>query len=244
MCEGHEKISMSRRRALAGAGAAAMVGVGTFGAMASGVASFVRSASAQTMPATADQALEMLMEGNARYVSGETLPRDFAADRAALTQGQAPFASILSCADSRVAPELAFDQSRGQLFVVRIAGNTLNTDNLASFEYSVAVLGSPLIMVLGHSNCGAIGAAIDVVKNGTELPGHLPGLIDPIKPAVEAVLDQPGDLLAHAIEENVRLTVANIAGATPIISEAVAAGKVKVVGALYDLATGKVELIG
>ncbi len=242
MCERHPTISMSRRRALTGGGAVAIAGVSAL-ATTAGIAPFVREASAQT-PATADEALEMLMEGNARYVSGETLPRDFAADRATLAQGQAPFAAILGCANSRVAPELAFDQSRGQLFVVRIAGNTLNTDNLASLEYSVAVLGSPLIMVLGHSNCGAIGAAIDVVKNGTELPGHLPGLIDPIKPAVEAVLDQPGDLLTNAIEENVRLTVAQIAGAAPIVSAAVASGKVKVVGAVYDLATGKVELIG
>jgi carbonic anhydrase len=225
MCERHPTFQMSRRRALTGGGAVAIAGA-TALATTAGLVPFARDASAQT-PANADQALEMLMEGNARYVSGETLPRDFAADRAALTQGQAPFASILSCADSRVAPELAFDQSRGQLFVVRVAGNTLNTDNLASLEFSTAVLGAPLIMVLGHSACGAIAAAIDVVKNGTELPGHLPGLIDPIKPAVEAVLDQPGDLLAHAIEENVRLTVAQIKGATPIISEAVAAGKVR-----------------
>lgn len=242
MCERQPTFQMSRRRALTGGGAVAIAGVSAL-ATARGFLPFAREASAQT-PATADQALEMLMEGNARYVSGETLPRDFAADRADLAEGQAPFAAILGCADSRVAPELAFDQSRGQLFVVRVAGNTLNTDNLASLEFSTAVLGAPLIMVLGHSACGAIAAAIDVVQNDAELPGHLPDLIEPIKPAVEAVLDQPGDLLTNAIEENVRLTVAQIAGAGPIVSAAVESGKVKVVGAVYDLATGKVELIG
>jgi carbonic anhydrase len=161
-----------------------------------------------------------------------------------LAAGQAPFAVILGCADSRVAPELAFDQSRGQLFVLRVAGNTLNVDMLASMEYALAVLGTPLITVLGHSACGAVGAAIKAVETDEQLPGHLPELIAPIKPAVEAVRSQGGDLLANAIEENVRLTVAKAAAARPIVSGLVADGKVKVVGGVYDLATGRVELIG
>jgi carbonic anhydrase len=161
-----------------------------------------------------------------------------------LAAGQAPFAVILGCADSRVAPELAFDQSRGQLFVLRVAGNTLNTDTLASIEYALAVLGTPLIMVLGHSACGAVDAAIKVVADNAELPGHLPGLIDPIKPAVRAAKEQSGDLLTNAINENVRLTVAKVQDAGPIVAPKVADGSVKVVGGVYDLATGKVELVG
>jgi carbonic anhydrase len=176
-------------------------------------------------------------------VSGNTNLRDFAADRAALAEGQAPLAVILGCADSRVAPELAFDQSRGQLFVLRVAGNTLNVDNLASMEYALEILGTPLIMVLGHSACGAVGAAIKVVEDDAELPGHLPDLIDPIKPAVQAVRGRGGDLLANAIEENVRLTVARVASAGPIVSRRVGNGLVRVVGGVYDLATGKVELV-
>lgn len=199
---------------------------------------------AADMVMSGDRALELLMAGNARYASGDTRPRDFAADRAALAQGQAPIAVILGYADSRVAPELAFDQSRGQLFVLRVAGNTLNVDMLASMEYALEILGTPLIMVLGHSACGAVGAAIKVVEENAELPGHLPELVDPIKPAVEAVRGRGGDLLANATRENVRLTAARVASAGPIVSDMVADGRVKVVGGVYDLATGKVELIG
>src|SRR3954469_16778787 len=107
-----------------------------------------------------DAALNELMQGNRRYVQGLTRRHDFRSERAALAAGQNPFASILGCADSRVGPELAFDSFRGDLFVVRVAGNFLNEDNLASFEYGVAVLKAPLLMVLGHSSCGAVDATI------------------------------------------------------------------------------------
>lgn len=237
MCE----RAMSRRKALCYGGGLAVASI-SLGAVTGSLGA--GRAFAADGAVTADQALALLMEGNARYVSGETQPRNFAADRAALAEGQAPFAVILGCADSRVAPELAFDQSRGQLFVLRVAGNTLNVDMLASMEFALAVLGTPLIMVLGHSACGAVGAAIKVVEDNEPLPGHLPDLIDPIKPAVEAVRDRGGDLLANAIEENVRLTKAKIEAAGPIVSGMIADGKAKVVGGVYDLATGKVELIG
>jgi carbonic anhydrase len=229
MCEA---CLISRRGALVGGLAAVAVAALPFG-----------RASAQDA-VTPDQALARLMEGNERYVSGQTSPRNFAADRAALALTQRPFAVILGCADSRVAPELAFDQSRGQLFVLRVAGNTLNTDMLASTEYALAVLGAPLIMVLGHSACGAVDAAIKVVEDNEQLPGHLPELVDPIKPAVEAVRGRAGDLLTNAIRENVRLTAAQITAAGPIVAPMVAEGKVKVVGAVFDLATGRVRLVG
>ena len=157
-------------------------GVGLGLAAVASAALPLQGARAQGAAMSPDEALDRLMEGNARYVCCITEPRNFSKDRADLAEGQQPFAVILGCADSRVAPELAFDQSRGQLFVLRVAGNSLNTDSLASMEFALEVLGTPLIMVLGHSACGAVDAAIDVVKQDAQLPGHLPELIDPIKP--------------------------------------------------------------
>ncbi len=193
---------------------------------------------------TPDQALKRLMDGNARYVANAPDNKDFSAGRAARAQSQHPFAGLLSCADSRVAPELAFDQSPGELFVVRVAGNFVNTDGLASLEFGVKVLGMPLIMVLGHTNCGAIAATINVMKEKTQLPGHLPDLVKAIKPAIDlAEKANAANPLDEAIKQNVRYNVRRLLEAKPIIAEAAAAGKVKVVGGMYDLATGKVALI-
>src|SRR3954452_13129821 len=133
-----------------------------------------------------DVALRRITTGNARYVANQTHIRDFAAGRAARVATHRPIASILSCADARVGPEFVLDQGPGDLFVVRVAGNILEEDGLASLEYAAEFLGAPLIFVLGHSNCGAVGAAIKVVQDNATLPGHLPGLIDAIKPAVLA----------------------------------------------------------
>ncbi len=190
-----------------------------------------------------DQGLEILMNGNARYVRGDLNPHDFSATRAALARKQKPFAIILGCADSRVAPELAFDQERGQLFVVRIAGNFLAPGGLASIEYAVKVLGAPLIMVLGHSGCGAVDAAIKVVEDDARLPGHLPQIVGAIKPAVLEAKNKPGSLLANSIVANVALNVNRIKNAGPIVSSFVNREKVKVVGGVYDLATGRVSLV-
>jgi Carbonic anhydrase len=138
----------------------------------------------------------------------------------------------------------AFDQGPGDLFVVRVAGNFVNEDGLASLEYGSLVLGVPLIMVLGHSNCGAVNATIKAVKDGTTLPGHLPSLINAIRPAVLAAqAKNPADLLAEATAENVRLSVKTLLTAKPILSDLVSAGKLKVVGAVYDIATGKVTAV-
>src|SRR5450755_2618399 len=150
-----------------------------------------------------DAALELLMKGNKRYVEGESRRHDFKREREALVGGQNPYAGILSCADSRVAPEYAFDSGRGDLFVVRVAGNFAEEDGIASFEYAVKFLGTPLLVVLGHENCGAVSAAIKTVKDGAEMPGHLPHLVEHIRPAVQAALPEPGDLLDNAIRENV-----------------------------------------
>jgi carbonic anhydrase len=190
-----------------------------------------------------DAALDRLMQGNHRYVHGNMHRHDFSSDRAALARGQNPFASILSCADSRIGPEYAFDAGRGDIFVCRIAGNFANPEMIASLEYSVAVLSSPLILVLGHQACGAVDSTIKQIKDGASFPGHISSLTEALTPAVQAVVNQPGDLLVNAIKENVVLTIQKLQTAEPILSEAVNQKKLKVVGGIYDLKTGKVELV-
>ena len=212
------------------------------------VAAAPLAAVAQAQPAraaeTPDAALKLLVDGNARYVSNQVNERDFSAGRAARTRGQAPFAAILGCADSRVAPELAFDQAPGDLFVVRVAGNFMTPDGLASLEYGVAVLGTKVIMVLGHTNCGAINATVGALQKGNDLPGHIGDLVRAMKPGVEPVLKQPGDDLAQrAVLANVRWNVQRLIEAKPILADMVTAKKLSVVGGVYDLATGKVTLV-
>ena len=168
---------------------------------------------------------------------------DFKHEREALAGGQNPYASILSCADSRIAPEYAFDSGRGDLFVCRVAGNFANDDTVASLEYAVAILNTPLFMVLGHETCGAVDATIKSLKDNTTLPGHLPSLVAALAPAVKATADQPGDQLANATRRNVIDNVAKLKAATPILSAAVEQGKLKIVGGIYRLGDGKVELV-
>jgi carbonic anhydrase len=188
-------------------------------------------------------ALQRLVKGNERYVDGVSKRHDFRHEREALTKGQNPFAGILSCADSRVAPEYAFDTGRGDLFVCRVAGNFLNTDVVASFEYAVQVLHTPLLMVLGHESCGAVDAAIKSIRDGTTLPGHLPALVEAIGPAVKDTQGKPGDALENAIKQNVLLNVERLKAATPIIEAFVSEKKVHVVGAVYNLEDGHIELL-
>ncbi|MGE0226604.1 MAG: carbonic anhydrase [Acetobacteraceae bacterium] len=184
------------------------------------------------------------MDGHASYMANKASVHDYASRRAALSKGQWPFAAILSCADSRVTPELIFDQGPGDLFIVRVAGNVENPDGLASLEYGAKFLGIPLIMVLGHSSCGAVDAAVKVYRDKAQLPGHLPGLADAIVPAVQkAAAANPSDLLAASITENVRQTMADIANNQPILGPMVQHGDVKVVGAVFDVPTGKVALL-
>jgi carbonic anhydrase len=218
------------------------------GAAAAGLAFPASGLAQKTTPKPANNvtpaaALKLLTDGNRRYVTGVSKRHDFKHEREALTKGQNPYAGILSCADSRVAPEYAFDSGRGDLFVCRVAGNFLNDDAVASFEYAVAVLNTPLLMVLGHRSCGAVDAAIKSIKDNTTLPGHLPSLVSAISPAVKAVANQPGNTLDNAIEQNVVLNVEKLKSATPIIDRAVADQKVRVVGAVYNLDTGRVDLV-
>jgi carbonic anhydrase len=190
-----------------------------------------------------EASLERLLKGNARYSEGVSLRHDFKHEREALAGGQNPYAAILSCADSRIAPEYAFDSGRGDLFVCRVAGNFATVETIASLEYAVAVLAVPLILVLGHDSCGAVDAAIKSLKDGTTLPGHMPSLVAGIAPAVKAVSQQGGDTLGKAIRQNVVDNVANLSKATPILAAAVEQKKLKVVGGVYGLRDGRVEMI-
>jgi carbonic anhydrase len=191
-----------------------------------------------------DAALERLKEGNERYVEGVARRHDFRHEREALTGGQNPYAAILSCADSRIAPEYAFDTSRGDVFVCRVAGNFANDDTIASLEYAVAVLSTPLILVLGHDACGAVDATIKSLKDNTTLPGHLPSLVTALAPAVKASSGQGGDALANAIRQNVIDNVIRLKSAAPILSAAVEQNKLRVIGGIYRLRSGTVDLIG
>jgi len=190
-----------------------------------------------------DGALELLRKGNARYVDGVSKRHDFKHEREALVSGQNPYAGILSCADSRIAPEYAFDSGRGDLFVCRVAGNFANDDTIASFEYAIAILGTPLILVLGHDACGAVDSTLKSIKDNTVLPGHLPSLVAHLAAAAKAGAAQPGDPLGNAIRQNVIDTVAALKSASPILDAAVAQQKLKIVGGIYRLADGKVEMV-
>jgi carbonic anhydrase len=190
-----------------------------------------------------DAALDRLVQGNGRYVDGVSRRHDFKHEREALSTGQNPYAAILSCADSRIAPEYCFDSARGDLFVCRIAGNFASDEVVASLEYAVQVLNTPLIMVLGHEACGAVDATIKSVKDGTTLPGHLPSLVAAIKPAVDAVKNDAGDMLTNAIRRNVALNVDKLKSAAPILNSFVNDKKIRVVGGIYELKSGKVEVI-
>ncbi|MBR1127958.1 carbonic anhydrase [Bradyrhizobium iriomotense] len=190
-----------------------------------------------------DASLKRLMEGNARYVDGVSRRHDFKHEREALVGGQNPFAAVLSCADSRIAPEYAFDTGRGDLFVCRVAGNFAGTETIASMEYAVAVLNTPLILVLGHDACGAVDATLKAIKDDKPPPGHIPSLVDAIAPAAKAAMQQGGNVLDKAIRQNVVDNVAKLKAAAPILNAAAEQGKIKVVGGIYRLTTGTVDLI-
>jgi carbonic anhydrase len=236
LCSMADRTRLSRR-GLIGALSATVVAGSVPGRWA-------RAAEPAKPSVTPDAALKRLMDGHSAYRANKASVGNYAAGRAKRAMGQSPIAVILSCSDSRVPPELIFNQKPGDTFVVRVAGNVATSDGLASQEYGVKFLGAPLIMVLGHSGCGAVDAAIKVYRDKVVLPGHLPGLIDLIIPAVKAAeAAKPNDLLAAAVTENVRRTVRDISGTEPVLAPMVKSGAVKVVGAVYDIATGKVTLV-
>ena len=234
----NQPFTPSRRRffTLAGAGFA-------WKAVQSTVAAVSSAAIPSANIENATEALQELSAGNQRYVTGTNHHHDFGPERPGLVAGQRPFAVILSCSDSRVAPELAFDQSRGRLFVVRVAGNFVDDSGLASIEYGTSVLGASLVMVLGHTECGALKAAVDVVTHGTRLPGHLPKLVAHLEPAVRQAHGEGKELVDAAIRQNIGLNVQKLRNSEPVLAELVRTNRMLVVGALYDLLTGKVAVL-
>jgi carbonic anhydrase len=199
---------------------------------------------AQATGPSPDQALQTLLEGNQRFVVATQRAGEGAIERRlALTGGQNPFAIILGCADSRVPPEIVFDTGLGDLFVCRVAGNVETPEIMGSIEYGVQVLGAPLVMVLGHSGCGALDAALAVVTRGAEFEGYLAGLVDQLLPAVASSMGQPGNPLDNAIRANVQLTVSRLLRRDPDLAMRVRDGRVRVVGGVYDLASGRVDLV-
>jgi carbonic anhydrase len=195
-------------------------------------------------PVGADQAWHDLLDGNSRFDKGQpTGPRRSPEDFHALAEGQYPHAVIVSCADSRVAPEILFDVGVGDIFVVRVAGNVVEGAGAivkGSIEYAIAELNVPLIVVLGHSNCGAVKAAMKHIDAKDSLPGAINGLVELIKPAVAQSRGKPGDPLDNAIRQNVQLGVERLKQLQPILAPKVKEGTLKVIGAVYDLRTGVV----
>ena len=248
MCElcraSHQRLSrgqgLSRRHVMTGA--AALLAASTLSPLPSFAAEPPAADARNAIPPS--EALDRLMQGNARYAAGESICQDYSVGRAERASAQYPLVAALSCSDSPLSPELLFDHGPGDVFVVRVAGNFVNTDGLASMEYAVEILGVPLLMVIGHTNCGAISAAVKVVTERAELPGHLPELVKSIEPAVIAAHGKhPSDLVAATIEENVRLNVKRLIDDTPILADALAAKKIGISGGVYDIATGKVNLV-
>ena len=239
MCEQCSTRGLTRR------GALALAGVGA--ALASGMltSSAARAADGPGTSLTPDQALAQLEAGNRRYVaSPEACVINMTKRREEVAGGQAPWATLVSCADSRVPPELIFGGlSLGELFVVRNAGNTVDTAALGTLEYGAAVLKSPLIVVMGHQACGAVSAACDVVTKNATYPGAIGPMIEPIVPAAIAARAKGGDFVDAAVRENVMRTVRRLKATGPLISDLSGGGKIKIVGAYYNLASGKVDFL-
>src|SRR5438552_2693459 len=203
----------------------------------SSVVALVLAAEHPAASVSADTALAKLKEGNLRFATSEvSQSKPTAARRKETAQAQHPFAIIVACADSRSAPELVFDQNLGDLFVIRTAGNLVDDHALGSIEYAVAHAGARLIVVLGHTRCGAVTAALE----SDHAPGHIESLVRDIQPAVKAAKGKPGDALAAAITENARLVAAQVKAKAALGD---LAKEVRIVSAIYDLDTGKIEWI-
>lgn len=197
--------------------------------------SSARAANVQA-PMNASASLNALLKGNARFVAGTPACLPATVKRAQLANGQAPFAAVLGCSDSRVPVETVFDHEPGDIFVVRVAGNFADPVGIGSLQYSVAVLKSSLVMVLGHTACGAVQAATKFVKTGETFPGQIQTLAAALAPIAKSTQHAKGDWVHNAIIANVKANVAKLK-ADAII------GKVEIVGGIYDLASGKVSLV-
>src|SRR5271154_294096 len=239
MCVNCKNEGIGRRDLMRfGAGAVFALGLGGM----SGRALAAEGTPTSLSPA---DALAELKSGNQRFVSKpELCSVDLARSRSAVAGHQAPWATIVGCADSRVPPELIFGgQGVGELFIARDAGNLLNIGTLGTIEYGAAVLGSPLIVILAHTACGAVKAACDVVTKNATYPGVIGRMIEPIVPAALAVRNDPGDFVDNAAKESARRTAAQLPGVSGLVGDLVSAGKVKIVAAIYDLQTGIVTYL-
>lgn len=195
-------------------------------------------ASAITAPLTPENVLEALISGNQRFIAHKALhPHQSGARLQEIAQGQHPIATVLSCADSRVPAELLFDTGLGDIFNVRVAGNIVTPEILGSVEYAVELLGTPLLMVLGHERCGAVTAAVQ----NESVPGHIADFLDEIQPAVAQVKEMPGDAIDNAVRANVQFQIQQLLEQSDLIRDRQNSGVVKVIGARYDLDSGVVE---
>ena len=191
-----------------------------------------------------DQAIDMLMAGNKRYIDGNTIAHDHMASRSQLIGFQKPFATVIRCSDSRTSPEIIFDQGHGDLFVCAVAGNVPTREIIASMEYSVAVLKTPLIVVMGHSNCGAVSEALKNFNDIDSLPGSLPSLISQIHPAASQAGGQfDEETLSQAVQYNVQIGMKRIRDGSSIIDGAVESDDLKIIGGVYDMSTGRFEIV-
>lgn len=239
MC-GHCKDYEIGRRDLLKVGAASLVALAL-----AGLPGPARAAEGAPTALTPDEALAQLKAGNARYVSDPQLCSiDLAQQRGAVAGHQAPWATIISCADSRVPPELIFGgRGVGELFVARNAGNLVDTATMGTVEYGAAVLGSPLIVVLAHTSCGAVKAACDVVTKNATYPGSIGPMIEPILPAAIAARKDSGDFVDDAARESARRTAGRLTAASTVLAGLADAGKLKITAAIYDLKTGIVTYL-
>ncbi len=188
----------------------------------------------------AEQALQLLLEGNQRFVAGKLeRPNQMPVRRAEVAKGQHPFAAVLACSDSRTPPEIIFDRGLGDIFTVRVAGNVADQVVIESLDYSVKHLGVRVVMVLGHRRCGAVIAAVEGHEEANEDVGPM---LRELKPAVQASRGMPGDPVENAVRENVKLVVKNLA-ASRELSAMVKSGELKIVGGIYDLDTGTIEML-
>jgi carbonic anhydrase len=195
------------------------------------------------MPA-GEEALRQLLEGHQRYLSGQPLHQHQDRGwRATLAYSQHPFALVLGCADSRVSPEIIFDQGLGDLFTIRTAGHVLDNAVLGTVEYGLEELNIPLVMVMGHERCGAVQGAVKAVDSGNAIPGHLGALLAAITPAVKQVKDQPGDILDNVVRAHVRLTMRQLQTDVPLLAQRIREKLVTIVGVRTDLDTGDIELL-
>jgi carbonic anhydrase len=195
-------------------------------------------------PGPAAAVLRRLLDGNQRYSrSGLVHPDQSAVRRAEVAAGQHPIAAVLGCADSRVPPEILFDEGLGDLFVVRVAGNIVDDAVLGSIEYAAEEFALPLVMVLGHTRCGAVAATVAALAHPGPVPGHISTLVEGIRPAAECVRDQPGDAVANAVDANAVRSAAQLREAEPTLARLVQQRRLEVVAARYDLDSGRVTLL-